>query len=263
MRSLFLFFYIFLWIPAWPELVFIFLKNEFSLSVFPVSFFKKSIDFGTRRHNNTVEKQLKAHRVDFAAFSRTIGNWWEKLCFSHVVKYTIRWESDGRKVSIRQTKMSTNFLDSLNSMDFAAFSHVMGNWWGNPCISHIIKYIIECESNWKKKHPYYGKSISTNSQGSPHTMGFVGFPRKSFFQAFPIRWVFLLFPIPWEIGKKLHAFPTWWSIRQNGNLMEKSTHFMEKVWDPISQACPIRWVSLYYGELDEKTHSFRIWWSTP
>ena len=47
-------------------------------------------------------------------------------------------------------KMGTNFLDSPKSMDFTAFSHAMGNWWGNPCISHIIKYTIECEPNWKK-----------------------------------------------------------------------------------------------------------------
>ena len=45
----------------------------------------------------------------------------------HVVKYTIRWESDGRKVLMLLGKMSTNFPDSPNSMDFAAFSPAMGN----------------------------------------------------------------------------------------------------------------------------------------
>ena len=35
-------------------------------------------------------------------------------------------------------------------MDFTAFSHAVGNWLVNPCISYVIKYTIECESNWKK-----------------------------------------------------------------------------------------------------------------
>ena len=50
-------------------------------------------------------------------------------------------------------KMGTNFLGSPNSMDFTAFPHAMGNGRGNPCISHIIKSTIECESNKKKETP--------------------------------------------------------------------------------------------------------------
>ena len=52
---------------------------------------------------------LRAHRGDFSAFSRAIRNGWEKPCFSHVVKYTIRWESDGRKVAILWTKNGYQF----------------------------------------------------------------------------------------------------------------------------------------------------------
>ena len=85
---------------------------------------------------------LRAHRVDFTAFSRVIGNWWEKPCISHVVNYTIGWESDRRKVSI--------LPDSPNSTGFVAFSYAMGNWWGNPCISQVMKYTIGWESNVKK-----------------------------------------------------------------------------------------------------------------
>ena len=96
------------------------------------------------------KNNLRAHRVNFAAFSRAIRNWWEKRCISHVVNYTIRCESDWRKVPICWGKMGANFPGSPNSMDFAAFSHAMGNWWENPCISHIIKYTIGCESNGKK-----------------------------------------------------------------------------------------------------------------
>ena len=57
-------------------------------------------------------------------------------------------------------------------MGLAVFSHVMGNWWQSPCIFHVMKYTIGWESN-RKKHPYYGKSMSTNFPGSPYTMGFV------------------------------------------------------------------------------------------
>ena len=47
-------------------------------------------------------------------------------------------------------KIGTNFLGSPNSIDFAAFSHTMGNWRGKPNISRIIKYTIEYKSNGKK-----------------------------------------------------------------------------------------------------------------
>ena len=79
-------------------------------------------------------------------------------------------------------------IDFVESMDFVEFSCTMENWWGNPCISHMMKYTIRLVSNGKK-HPYYGKSMSTNFSGSPYTMGFV------------------VFSVVWEIdGKPMH-FP--------------------------------------------------------
>ena len=85
-----------------------FLKKEFILSLFSVYSFKKSPDFGPSRiilwKNN-----LGAHRVDFAAFFCAIKNWWEKPCVSHVVKYTIRWESDGKNVLIFRGKNGYQF----------------------------------------------------------------------------------------------------------------------------------------------------------
>ena len=92
-HSLFFFWYILLWIPACLELVFLFLKKEFTLSGFFVFSFKEPIDFGTSRKSNTVEKQPESSQSGF---------WWEKPCISPAVtKYTIKWEFDGRKVSIR------------------------------------------------------------------------------------------------------------------------------------------------------------------
>ena len=61
----------------------------------------------------------------------------------------------------------------------------------------------------------------------------------------------------WEIDEKTHAFSIWWSIPQDGNLMEKPFHFMEKLWEPISQVFPIRWVLLTFLMLWE------TWWQNP
>ena len=188
-HSLCFFYYILLWIPVYLELVFLFLKKEFTLLVFSVFSFKVSIDFGTSRNNYTLENNENDHRVDFCAFYRAIRNWWEKPCILHVVKYTIRWESDGRKVSIRQSKMGTSFLEYPNLVDLTTFSHAMENSWGNPCISQIINYTIECEFSWKKspilweKYEYQFPRFSTydgfckifseiNFSGFSHSMDF-------------------------------------------------------------------------------------------
>ena len=58
------------------------------------------------------------------------------------------------------------------------------------------------------------------------------------FQVSPIRWVWLSFPMLWEIDEKTNAFPIWWSVPQDGNLMEKITHTMRKVWVTIFQVLP-------------------------
>ena len=108
-----------------------------------------------------------------------------------------------------------------------------------------------------KKHLYSWKSMSTNFPGSLDTMGFVGFCREPISQSFPIWWIFPPFPMPWEIDEKTHAFSICWSKPQDGNLMEKATYFMEKPWEPISQAFPIRRVSLTFLML------WKIWWKNP
>ena len=46
--------------------------------------------------------------------------------------------------------MSINFLDFPHTMGFVAFSRTKANLWENPYISHMLKYIIGCESNGKK-----------------------------------------------------------------------------------------------------------------
>ena len=56
------------------------------------------------------------HGVGFPTLSHAMGNLLGKPCVSHVMKYTIGWESDGRKVPIIRGKYGTNFQGSLNSM---------------------------------------------------------------------------------------------------------------------------------------------------
>ena len=69
-----------------------------------------------------------------------------------------------------------NFLSSPNSKDFTALSYTMGNWWGNTCISHMMKYNIGWKSHEKKtlilweKYEYQFPMFS-------HTMGFIAFFR--------------------------------------------------------------------------------------
>ena len=45
--------------------------------------------------------------------------------------------------------MGTNFPSFPNSVDLAAFSYAVGNWWGNPCIFQVMKYTTEWETNNK------------------------------------------------------------------------------------------------------------------
>ena len=132
---------------------------------------------------------------------------------------------------------------------------------------HILWSIPYDVNLMEKEHPCYGKSMSTNFRGSPHMMGFVRFSCQPISQAFPIRWVLLPFPI---------FFGSWWEnpciphmIKYTlgyENIMEKSTHFMTKVWEPIFQTFPIQWILLSFPmlfEIDEKTHAFPMWCNIP
>ena len=88
---------------------------------------KESPDFGTTGRGDTVEKQPESSQGGFCCFFPCYWKLMGKLCISHVVKYTIGWESDGRKAPIFGESMGTNFLGSPNPMDFAAFSYEIGN----------------------------------------------------------------------------------------------------------------------------------------
>ena len=88
--------------------------------------------------------------MGFAAFSSGVRNLWGNPCISHMLKYTIRWESDGKKAPILWEKYEYQFPRLSPYHGFVAFSGAVGNLWGNPYISHMLKYTLGGESDGKK-----------------------------------------------------------------------------------------------------------------
>ena len=142
----------------------------------------------------TLQKNnVRAHMVDFASTFRTTRNRWEKPCVSHVVKYTVRWESDGRKVPILWGKNGHQFPRLSQFDGFRSIFQCYGKLMGNPCISHIMNYIPQDVNLMRKKAPilwekyeyqfprfstYDGFSrifTGTNFPGFYHSMGFRAF----------------------------------------------------------------------------------------
>ena len=85
--------------------------------------------------------------------------------------------------------MSTNLPGSPHTMGFVASFRGVGNCWGNPCISHIMKYTTGWESNGKKAPIQWEKYEYQ-------------FPRLSLYHEFCC-----IFPYCGQINGKIHAFP--------------------------------------------------------
>ena len=165
-----------------------------------------------------------SNSMDFTAFSHAMGNWWGNPCISQIIKYTIGYESNGKKDPVLWEKyenrfprfstydgfcriyLETNFPGFSHLMGFPAFSHAMRYWWENLCISHMMTYTTRWKSNGKK-HPHYGKSMSTNFPGSANTMGFVEYCWEPVSLAFPIRWFWLSFQCYGKLMRKHMHFP--------------------------------------------------------
>ena len=130
------------------------------------------------------------HTMGFVVFFCTMGNWWRNPRISHMMKYTMRCNKMRKKHPHYGKSMSTNFPGSPHTMGFVTFSSTMGNWYGNPCISHIIKFIIGWESNGKRAPILWEKYEYQ-------------FPRFSSYD-----WFFAFFVL-WEIDGKIHAFSLW------------------------------------------------------
>ena len=106
--------------------------------------------------------------------------------------------------------MPTNFLGSPHTMSFVAFSRTMRNWWGNPCISHMLKYTIGWELD-RKKAPILWEKYGYR------------FPRPSTYHGFCC-----IFPYCGKfMGKPIH-FPHAEVYHRIGIGWEKSTILWEK-----------------------------------
>ena len=95
-------------------------------------------------------------RMGFVAFSNAMGNWCGNPCILHVMKYTIRWESDGKKVPILWEKYDYQF-PRFSSGDaicciFPCYEILMWKpmrflyWWDlliSSCDFHLLKFILE------------------------------------------------------------------------------------------------------------------------
>ena len=91
------------------------------------------------------------YTVGFVAFSHAMGYWCENPCISHVMKYTIEWESDGKKEPILWEKYEYQFPRFSPYDGFCCIFPCHGTWCENSCISHVMKYTIEWESDGKKE----------------------------------------------------------------------------------------------------------------
>ena len=90
------------------------------------------------------------HTMSFVAFSCTMGNWLGNPCIPHMMKYTVRWKSNGENHPYYEKSVSNNFPNSPHSKGFVTFSRTIRNWLWNPCISHMIKYTIRWKSYGEK-----------------------------------------------------------------------------------------------------------------
>ena len=81
------------------------------------------------------------HTKGFVAFSHTTRNWWGNSCIFHMLKYTIGWESDGKKAPILWEKYEYQFPRLCPYHGFCCISRTVGNLWGNPCIYHMMKSV--------------------------------------------------------------------------------------------------------------------------
>ena len=139
--------------------------------------------------------------------------------------------------------VSTNFPGSPHTKGFAGFSRTMRNWWGNPCISHMMKYTIGWKSNGKKAPILWEKYEYQ-------------FPRLSLYHEFCC----IVLYCGKFMGKPMH-FPYAEVYHRMGIGWERSTHTMESLWLSISQTFPIPWVLLHCPVLWEiygETHAFSI-----
>ena len=132
------------------------------------------------------------HTMGFVAISRTVGMLWRNPCISHMLKYSIGWESDGKKAPILWEKYEYQFPRLSPYHGFCCIFPYCGKFMGKPKHFPYAEVYHRIWIGWKK---------------GTHTIGKVW---VSVFQTFAIAWVLLHFPILWEIYGETYSFPIWW-----------------------------------------------------
>ena len=160
------------------------------------------------------------HTMSFVAFSCTMGNWWGHPCISHMMKYIVGWESYVEKSPMLWEKYEYQFPRFTPYKGFCFIFLTMRNWWGNPCISHMMKYTIGSESNGKKVPTLWEKYEYQFPRLSPY---------HGFCYIFPYCGKFMGKPMHFPYAEVYHRMRIGW---------EKSTRTMGKVWLSISQTLP-------------------------
>ena len=172
------------------------------------------------------KNNLRTHRVDFAAFSRAIRNWWEKPCISHMVKFTIRCESDGGKVPIFWGKNRYQFPRLSQFHGFRCSFPCYGKSMENPIIAHIIKCTTGCESNRKKAPILWGK----------YEYEFPRFPTYDGFCRIYPGTNFIGFSHSMGFPAISHAMGDWWENPCISHMMKYTTG-----WEYNGKKAPILW----------------------
>ena len=90
---------------------------------------KKHPYYGKKRSTNL---QSLPHTMGFVAFSRTMANWWENPCISYMMKYTIGWELDGKKLPILRERYDYQFPRFSPHDGFCCIFPYYGKLMGKP-----------------------------------------------------------------------------------------------------------------------------------
>ena len=73
-----------------------------------------------------------SHLTCFHAFAHAMENRWENLCIFHVMKFNIKWESNGKTASIRREKYEYQFLRFSPCDGFCCIFLYYGKLMGKP-----------------------------------------------------------------------------------------------------------------------------------
>ena len=127
------------------------------------------------------------HTMSFVAFSCTMRSWWENPCISHMLKYTIGWESDGKKAPIIWERYEYRFPRLSPYHGFCCIFPYCGKLMAKPIHFPYAEVYNKMGIGWEK---------------STHTMGKVWL---SIYQTFPYHGFCCIFPYYEKfMGKPLH-----------------------------------------------------------